>query len=68
MDTLSEVHSIIREAMMDEAEFSFINRLYGLFDGYLYNDLLESGEVQLSRAVYRRLEVLVNEVSKYPTL
>ncbi len=68
MDTLTEVHFIIRQAMLNEAEFSFINMLYGLFDGYLYNDLLADGKEQLSGRVYKRLEAVVNEVSNYPTL
>jgi hypothetical protein len=38
-ETLSRVNYLISEMMLDNAPKEMINQMYGLFDGYYYNEL-----------------------------
>jgi hypothetical protein len=45
------------------------NMLYGLFDGYLYEDIVtESKRIGIEEAVKRQIEEVVDVVSAYPKL
>jgi hypothetical protein len=45
------------------------NMLYGLFDGYLYEDIIsESKRIGIEEAVKRQIEEVVDVVSAYPKL
>ncbi len=45
------------------------NMLYGLFDGYLYEDIIsESNRIGIEEAVKRQIEEVVDVVSAYPKL
>ena len=68
METLDEVHSLINASMLGKADFSLLNMMFGLFDGYLYDGLLIDGKKQLTQAVYNRLEAVVNEIKNYPDI
>lgn len=43
---------------------SLTNMLYGLFDGYLYEDLLPESKVTLSDELYVRINSLVEFIQK----
>lgn len=66
-ETLTEIGDILMEARWD-ASFDVVNMLYGLYDGYLYEDLLPMAEKEFDSEIYKRIENVVNIVSKYPKL
>ena len=51
-----------------EDGFNLINELYGLYDGYLYDDLLVLGKKLLNSELFDRLESVVKIVEKYPKI
>lgn len=65
IETLSEIGSILRE--VDWNNFELNNQLYGLYDGYLYDELLINAQ-DLPKQLYRRIIKVWAEVSKYPKL
>lgn len=64
-ETLSEIGSIIRE--VNFKDFELTNQLYGLYDGYLYDELLVNSQ-NLSKQLFRRIIKVWAIVSKYPKL
>jgi hypothetical protein len=48
--------------------FNLINELYGLYDGYLYDDLLVLGKNLLNSELLERLTNVVKIVEKYPKI
>jgi hypothetical protein len=66
-ETLTEIGDIIGEVRWD-ANFDVVNMLYGLYDGYLYEDLLPQSEKQFGGDIYTRIENIVNVISTYPKL
>ena len=67
VETLREIGSIINQAFMD-ASFDLSNMLYGLYDGYLYNDLLSVAKKELSNTEYTRVKKVVSVIKKYPKI
>lgn len=65
IETLSEIGSIIRD--VDFNEFELTNQLYGLYDGYLYDELLVNAQ-HLRKELFRRIIKVWAVVSKYPKL
>jgi hypothetical protein len=65
VETLSEIGSILRE--VDFTQFELTNQLYGLYDGYLYDELLVNAQ-DLPKQLYRRIIRVWAVVSKYPKL
>ncbi len=65
IETLSEIGSIIRD--VDFTEFQLMNQLYGLYDGYLYDELLINAQ-DLPKDLFRRIIKVWAIVSKYPKL
>jgi hypothetical protein len=60
---------IISEIGHGDNTFHLTNSLYGLFDGYLYDELVQyADEVTMSRDLYRRILGVFSVVSKYPKL
>jgi hypothetical protein len=46
--------------------FDLMNMLYGLFDGYLYDDLLEVARgAKIDKALYNRIEIVVSVIKNY---
>ena len=64
-ETLSEIGSIIREVGFED--FALTNQLYGLYDGYLYDELLVNAQ-DLPKELFRRIIKVWAVVSKYPKL
>jgi hypothetical protein len=66
-ETLFEIGDIINDVRWD-CSFDLSNELFGLYDGYLYDDILTLAEKELETTMYNRIEKVINIVSKYPKL
>jgi hypothetical protein len=66
-ETLREIGNIINEAFM-ESSFDLTNMLYGLYDGYLYDDLLSVARKELSNKEYTNVKKVVLTIKKYPKI
>ncbi len=66
-ETLFEIGDIINDVRWD-CSFDLSNELFGLYDGYLYDDILTLAEKELETAMYNRIEKVINIISKYPKL
>ena len=75
-ETLSDVMNIIDELMeIDEIDFSFLNFIYGLLDGYNYNLKSSNSRTMYMLKVrkdynktYLKLVKIFETISKYPKL
>ena len=65
--TLDEIMEIIN-VREERLPFSVKNSLYGLFDGFLYFDLLSDAEKNLSPALAQRIKNVIRTVQQYPSL
>lgn len=66
-ETRKEILDIIMELGWSDDSFMLTNSLYGLFDGYLYDELVSYADnVDMSKELYRRILKVFNIVSKYP--
>jgi ribosomal protein L21E len=63
-DVREEILDIIGE-VQGEVRMTLKNQLFGLFDGYLYNDILINANKQSSE-LYDRISKVVDKVSSYP--
>ena len=68
VDELLNIICVVRDVALDYDDDKFddlINKLYGLFDGYLYDDVLTTmaSIPQLSVELCKRLEVLVDKAT-----
>jgi hypothetical protein len=63
--TRGEIMDIIKEVDFNTG-FDLMNMLYGLFDGYLYDDLLEVARgAKIDKALYNRIENVVSVIKNY---
>jgi hypothetical protein len=63
--TLGEIMDIIKEVDFNTG-FDLMNMLYGLYDGYLYDDLLEVARgAKVDKALYNRIEIVVSVIKNY---
>ena len=63
--TRGEILDIIKEVDFNTG-FDLMNMLYGLFDGYLYDDLLEVARgAKIDNALYNRIENVVSVIKNY---
>jgi hypothetical protein len=67
VETLREIGNIINNAFI-EASFDLTNMLYGLYDGYLYDDLLSVARKELSNTEYARVKKVVSVIKKNPKI
>jgi len=67
VETLREIGNILNEVFID-ASFDLSNMLYGLYDGYLYDELLLVARKELDSTLYTRVKKLVSIVKKYPKI
>lgn len=66
-ETLYEIGDIINEVRWGNDTFNLTNSLYGLYDGYLYDELIGyADEVTMSKELYRRILKVFNTICKYP--
>jgi hypothetical protein len=64
-ETRNEILDIIGEVDYNTG-FDLMNMLYGLFDGYLYDDLLEVAKgAKIDKALYNRVENVVTVIKNY---
>ena len=63
--TRGEILDIIKEVDFNTG-FDLMNMLYGLFDGYLYDDLLEVARgAKVDNVLYNRVENVVSVIKNY---
>lgn len=69
-ETRGDIMNILRETSTSlYNDRHLTNMLYGLFDGYLYEDIVtESNRIGIEEAVKRQIEEVVDVVSAYPKL
>ena len=67
VETLREIGNILNEVFID-ASFNLSNMLYGLYDGYLYDDLLSVAQKELNNTEYARVKKVVSVIKKYPKI
>ena len=66
-ETRREILDIITEIGYGEGTFNLTNSMYGLYDGYLYDELIQyADDVTMSKDLYRRILRVFNTVCKYP--
>ncbi len=65
-ETLFEIGDILNEVRWD-GDFNLTNQLYGLYDGYLYDELLVNAQ-ELPKPLFRRIIKVWSVVSKYPAI
>ena len=64
-ETRREIMDIQKEVDFNTG-FDLMNMLYGLFDGYLYDDLLEVARgAKVDKALYNRIENVVSVIKNY---
>jgi len=64
-ETRGEIMDILKEVDFNTG-FDLMNMLYGLFDGYLYDDLLEVARgAKLDNVLYNRIENVVSVIKNY---
>ena len=66
-ETRREILDIIGELDYNTG-FDLINMLYGLFDGYLYDDLLPLITKHPDQILYNRVKKVVLTIKKYPKI
>ncbi|MFZ9215319.1 MAG: hypothetical protein ACO21S_09100 [Sediminibacterium sp.] len=67
-ETLYEIGDIINEVRWD-GSFELTNQLFGLYDGYLYDELLINAEnADLPKEVFRRIIKVWNTCRTYPVI
>ena len=62
MDDVKLVRQLIDKVMMNDDRDFFQNKLYGLFDGYLYGDLMQIAAFQLPTTDLMDLRKLVDKI------
>ena len=74
-DRHSNMSSEIRKEILDiigevdyNTGFDLMNMLYGLFDGYLYDELLPLVTKHPDQLLYNRVKKVVSTVKKYPKI
>lgn len=64
-ETRGEIMDIIKEVDFNTG-FDLMNMLYGLYDGYLYDDLLEVARgAKIDEVLYNRIENVVSVIKNY---
>ena len=66
-ETRREILDIIGEVDFNTG-FDLMNMLYGLFDGYLYDELLPLVTKHPDQLLYNRVKKVVSTVKKYPKI
>ena len=72
-ETLSEIGNLITDARFGPngndgaGSWELINQLFGLYDGYLYDELLINAQ-DLPKPLFRRIIKVWAVVSKYPAI
>lgn len=64
-ETRQEILDILKEVNF-RTGIDLMNMLYGLFDGYLYDDLLEVAKgANVDKALYNRIKNVVSVIKNY---
>jgi len=65
-ETRQEILDIIGEVNYNTG-FDLMNMLYGLFDGYLYDELLPVTK-NVDNTLYKRVKRVISTIKKYPKI
>ena len=65
-ETRKEIMNIIGDIIEFERVQRLENMLYGLFDVYLYDEILTISEKEVSSEIHQRIKKVVKIVKKYP--
>ena len=66
-ETRKEILDIIGEVDFNTG-FNLTNMLYGLYDGYLYDELLSVAREELNYPLFIRVKEVVSTIKKYPKI
>ena len=69
-ETRGDIMNILKDASTSLSNDRYLtNMLYGLFDGYLYEDIIsESNRIGIEEAIKTQIKEVVGVVSAYPKL
>jgi len=65
-ETRKEIMNIIGDIIDCGRVRRLENMLYGLFDGYLYDEILTTSKKEVSSEIHQRIKKVVKIVKKYP--
>ena len=66
-ETRKEILDIIGEVDFNTG-FNLTNMLYGLYDGYLYDELLSVAREELNYPLFIRVKKVLSIIKKYPKI
>jgi len=70
-DTLKSIGSFITHIQINhnwESAFNLLNMLYGLYDGYLYDELVPTAKTILNEEEFNQLEGIIQPIYHYPKI
>lgn len=70
-DTLKSIGSFISHVEINHnwtETFNLLNMLYGLYDGYFYDDLIPTAKSLLNNEDVTRLEDIIEPIYNYPKI
>ena len=70
-DTLKSIGSFITHIQINhnwENAFTLLNMLYGLYDGYFYDELVPTAKAILNEEEFNQLEGIIQPIYNYPKI
>ena len=70
-DTLKSIGSFITHVQINhnwENAFTLLNMLYGLYDGYFYDELVPTAKTILNDEEFTQLESIIQPIYNYPKI
>ncbi len=70
-DTLKSIGSFITHVQINHnwtQAFTLLNMLYGLYDGYFYDELVPTAKSILNDEEFNRLESIIQPIYNYPKI
>jgi hypothetical protein len=70
-DTLKSIGSFITHVQINhnwENAFTLLNMLYGLYDGYFYDELVPTAKTILNQEEFNQLEGIIQPIYNYPKI
>ncbi len=70
-DTLKQIGSFITHVQINHnwtQAFTLLNMLYGLYDGYFYDELVPTAKAILNEEEFNQLEGIIQPIYNYPKI
>jgi hypothetical protein len=70
-DTLKQIGSFITHVQINHnwtQAFTLLNMLYGLYDGYFYDELVPTAKSILNKEEFNQLEGIIQPIYGYPKI